>query len=296
MLLQAVLLKAPTLNPIDNIENAITRWYNALESLIAMVQVDPTSQGRIGALINNLINNVTVPVGDALVVLCFFIGIFGAGATMAETKRPEAAVRLFVRTAIAGSFVTKGYTLVTKILGIGQSLVGDFAGYSSVNGVLQAGEAPKIPNEIKTAIENLPVIPGLIVMVIGLIGSIAITVCTFVVLLTVYGRWFKIYMYMIVSPIPLATLASKTTQNIAIQFLRNFVAVTLEGIVMVMAVWVYKELSDYIGWAVIPTTLDPSMSASTMVFTYLEFTVFNMLILLTVIKTSSQLAKEMFGV
>lgn len=294
-------MKLPTIDPIKNIENSLDQWYRSLESMINMVTTDPTSVSTaggigVGTLIQSLITNVTIPVGDAMIVLCFFLGIFGAGATMAETKRPEAAVRLFVRTAVASFFVSTGYTFVTRILNIGQALVGDFVGMPAVSGALQAGEMPKIPNEIKTAVSDLSTIPHFFVTIIGLLGSIAITVCGFIVLLTVYGRWFKIYMYMIVSPIPLATFAGKNTQQVGIQFLRNYIAVTLEGIIMVIAVWVYKQFSVYIGWNAIPTNVDPTMSAETMVFNYLSFTIFNMLILITIIKTSSQLAKEMFGV
>ena len=288
-----LLLAKISFDAIENIENALTQWYNSLETLVEMVLIDPTGVGRFGPLIQSTINLVTKPVGDAMIVLCFFIGIFGAGATMAETKRPEAAVRLFIRTAVTGAFVSQGYTFVSQILGISQSFISDFI---SVRGNISAGDAPKIPPEIKTAIQDLSFPANLGVTIIGLLGALAITVCGFVVLLTVYGRWFKIYMYMIVSPIPLATFAGKNTQQVGIQFLRNYAAATLEGVIMVIAIWAYRQFESYTGWQVIPTSYDPSMAPSTMVWNYLQVTIFNILILITIIKSSSQLAKEMFGV
>lgn len=287
-------MKLPSLDPVENIENSLTQWYESLEHLMDMITTDPLSVGRVGTLVNSMINLVTKPVGDAVIVLCFFLGIFGTAATMAEAKRPEAAVRLFVRTAVAGAFVSSGYTFVRRILDISLALLGDLNGLSYVG--ISAGDAPKIPDEVKNAIHNMTFPGNIGVFIIGLIGSLAITVCGFVVLLTVYGRWFKIYMYMIISPIPLATFASKSTQQVGIQFLRNYFAATLEGVVMLLAVWAYKQFESYTTWAVIPSFYEPSLSANAMVWNYLQITIFNMLILITIIKSSNQLTREMFGV
>ncbi len=293
--LYSITAALPTIDPIENIENALTQWYQSLSDLADMLQQDPTGVARFGPWITVLINRVTQPVGYAIIVLCFFFGIFGTGATMAETKRPEAAVRLFIRTGVAATFVEKGYSFVSQILSISQSLIGEITGQSFVN--ITAGTAPKVPEEIKTAVHALSPIAGLGITIIGLVGSLAITVCSFVVLLTVYGRWFKVYMYMIISTIPLGTFAAKNTQQVGIQFLRNYVAVTLEGVVMIIAVWVYIQLQTYTSWMVIPDKYDPAvMSANAMVWNYLQVTIFRMLILITVIKASNQLAKEMFGV
>ena len=195
--LYSITAALPTIDPIENIENALTQWYQSLADLINIVQQSPTdSVDRIGGMVQNMIACVTQPVGYAIIVLCFFFGIFGTGATMSETKRPEAAVRLFIRTGVAAYFVENGHRLVSLILGISQSLIGDFAGLSYSG---MAGEAPKIPDTMKNAIHELSPIGSLGITIVGLVGSLAITVCSFVVLLTVYGRFFKIYMYMIIS-------------------------------------------------------------------------------------------------
>ena len=46
------------------------------------------------------------------------------------------------------------------------------------------------------------------------LGRLGVVVITFVLILTVYGRFFKIFTYIAIAPIPLSTFAGEPTQNV----------------------------------------------------------------------------------
>lgn len=53
-------------------------------------------------------------------------------------------------------------------------------------------------------------------------------------ILTVYGRFFKIYLYTALSPVALASFAGEPTQNIGRSFIKGYSAVCLEGVIIML--------------------------------------------------------------
>ena len=75
-----------------------------------------------------------------------------------------------------------------------------------------------IPQEIVDGVSNTGFLESIPLWAVTLLGSIFITILSFVMILTVYGRFFKLYMYTAISPITLAAVAGERTQNIAFTF------------------------------------------------------------------------------
>ena len=117
--------------------------------------------------------------------------------------------------------------------------------------------------------------------------SLFITVLSFVMILTVYGRFFRLYMYTALAPLPLAAFAGESTQSVGISFLKSYVGVCLEGAVIVLACVIYS--------AFVSTPTVTSGEATTIVWSYLAETVFNMLVLVGLIKGSDRIIHEMMG-
>ena len=105
----------------------------------------------------------------------------------------------------------------------------------------------------------------------------------------VYGRFFKLYMYTAIAPIPLATFAGEPTQNIGKSFLKSYAAVCLEGAIIVLACIIFSV------FAASPPVVNASAAATTMVWTYIGELIFNMLILVGAVKMSDRIVREMMG-
>lgn len=102
-----------------------------------------------------------------------------------------------------------------------------------------------------------------------------------------YGRFFRLYMYTALAPLPLAAFAGESTQSVGISFLKSYVGVCLEGAVIVLACVIYS--------AFVSTPTVTSGEATTIVWSYLAETVFNMLVLVGLIKGSDRIIHEMMG-
>ena len=64
-----------------------------------------------------------------------------------------------------------------------------------------------LPDKIVEAIEDVSFLESIPLWLVSLLGSLLITVLSFVLILTVYGRFFKIFIYTAIAPLPLASFA-----------------------------------------------------------------------------------------
>ena len=141
-----------------------------------------------------------------------------------------------------------------------------------------------IPKEIIDAVDDCGFLESIPLWAVTLLGGIFITVLSFVMILTVYGRFFKIYMYTAIAPIPLSTSAGESTQHIAVTFTKSYA-----GSIIVLACIIFSA------FAASPPVVDPSASAVSMVWSYVGELIFNMLILVGTVKMSDRIVKEMMG-
>ena len=108
-------------------------------------------------------------------------------------------------------------------------------------------------------------------------------------ILSVYGRFFKMFMYTAIAPIPLSTFAGEPTQSIGKSFLKSYSSVCLEGAVIVLACVIFSAFASS------PPVVDTGAAAATMVWSYVGELIFNMLILVGSVKMADRVVREMMG-
>ena len=79
-----------------------------------------------------------------------------------------------------------------------------------------------LPTEIVTAIEDCGFFESIPLWAVTLIGGLFVWILSFIMILSVYGRFFKLYMYTAISPIPLSCFAGEPTQNVGKSFLKSY--------------------------------------------------------------------------
>ena len=146
-----------------------------------------------------------------------------------------------------------------------------------------------LPTEIVTAVEEAGFFESIPLWAVTLIGGLFIWVLSFIMFLTVYGRFFKLYMYTAIAPIPLATFAGESTQSIGISFIKSYAAVCLEGAIIVLACIIFSVFASS------PPTIDPDAAAATMVWKYIGELIFNMLVLVGTVRMADRVVREMMG-
>lgn len=271
---------------VQNIESALETW-NEKQSEIWTLLTQSPEDFKGGSIWNVMvnINGAVQAIGLALLVLFFVVGVVKTCGSFAEVKKPEHALKLFVRFAIAKGLVTYGMELMLALFNIVQGIISTIMTTSGLAGTSDT----TLPNEIVTAIENCNFLESIPLWAVTLIGGLLVTVLSFVMILTVYGRFFKLYMYTALAPIPLSTFAGEPTQNVGRSFIKSYCGVLLEGAVIILACIIFSLFASS------PPVVDTDAVAVTMVWKYLGELVFNMLVLVGAIKMADRTVHEMMG-
>jgi hypothetical protein len=270
---------------IDNLNNALQTWNEKLAEIWQLVAQSPT-EFKGGGIWNVIVNihDALQAIGLALLVLFFVIGVVKTCGSFAEVKKPEHALKLFIRFALAKGVVTYGLNLMMALFNIVQGIISTImtnAGFMTTPTVL--------PDTIVQAVEDCSFLQSIPLWAVTLIGGLFITVLYFIMILSVYGRFFKLYLYTAIAPVPMASFAGEPSQSIGISFLKGYAAVCLEGAIIVLACVIFSV------FAVSPPVVDSSASAVTMVWSYVGELIFNMLVLVGAVKMADRVVREMMG-
>ena len=270
---------------VENLNNALATWNGKLQEIWQLLLTSPEAfrGGSIWGIIVN-IQDALKATGFALLVLFFVMGVVKTRTNFSELKRPEHAVRLFLRFAIAKAVVTYGMDLMLAVFRIAQGVVSSIAGsLGSASGMLAA-----LPAEVEAAIAQASFWESIPLWIVTLLGSLLITILSFIIIMTMYGRYFSLYMYAAIAPIPLAAFAGESTAQIGVQFLKSYAGVCLQGAIIVLACVIFTA------FAAAPPAVTGS-GVVQMVWNYIAELVFNLLVLVGAVKLSERLCKEMMG-
>ena len=271
---------------VQNLQNALDTWNSKLAEIWQILTQSPETfkGGGIWQVIVQ-IHGALQAIGYALLVLFFVVGVVKTCGSFTEVKRPEHALKIFIRFAIAKGVVAYGLELMMALFNIIQgvtSTIMQTAGFGST-------EDTVLPNEIIEAVEDCGFFESIPLWAVTLIGGLFITVLSFIMIMSVYGRFFRLYLYTAIAPIPLSSFAGEPSQNIGRSFLKSYAAVCLEGAIVVLACIIFSLFASS------PPVVNPDAAAVTMVWSYIGELIFNMLVLVGAVKMSDRVVREMMG-
>ena len=271
---------------VQNLQNALDTWNSKLAEIWQILTQSPENfkGGGIWQVIVQ-IHGALQAIGYALLVLFFVVGVVKTCGSFTEVKRPEHALKIFIRFAIAKGVVTYGLELMMALFNIVQGITSTImktAGFGST-------EDTVLPDEIIKAVEDCGFFESIPLWAVTLIGGLFITVLSFIMIMSVYGRFFRLFLYTAIAPIPLSSFAGEPSQNIGRSFLKSYAAVCLEGAIVVLACIIFSLFASS------PPVVDPDAAAVTMVWSYIGELIFNMLVLVGAVKMSDRVVREMMG-
>lgn len=271
---------------VQNLINALNTWNEKLSEIWSLLTTTPQEfkSGAIWSVIVN-INNAMQAIGLALLVLFFVAGVVKTCGSFVEVKKPEHALKLFIRFAIAKGVITYGMELMLSLFEIVQGIIVSMMASSGMSQF----QNTTLPQEMITTIESCGFFESIPLWAVTLIGGLLITVLSFILIMTVYGRFFKLYMYTALAPIPLSTFAGEPSQSVGKSFVRSYCAVLLEGAVILLSCIIFSLFAST------PPVVDTSAAAVTQVWSYIAQLSFNMLVLVGAVKMSDRIIREMMG-
>lgn len=271
---------------VRNLEDALNTWNDKMGEVVGLLTTSPADfrGGGIWDVILT-IHGAVQGIALALLVLFFLVGMVKTCGSFAELKKPEHVLKLFVRFILAKAAITYGLELMLAFIDVVQGLM---AAIMSAAG-FSATEGAALPEEMVTAIESAGFLESIPLWAVTLLGGLFISVLSFIAILTVYGRFFKLYMYTAIAPIPLSTFAGEPSQSVGKSFIRSYAAVCLEGAIIMLACIIFSLFASA------PPAVDATAPVVTQVWGYIGELVFNLLVLVGMVKMSDRIVREMMG-
>lgn len=271
---------------VRNLEDALNTWNDKMGEVVGLLTTSPADfkgGGIWDAILT--IHGAVQAIALALLVLFFLVGMVKTCGSFAELKKPEHVIKLFVRFILAKAAITYGLELMLAFVDIVQGLMSTIMAASGFS----LGEGAALPDQMVSAIESTAFLESIPLWAVTLLGGLFITVLSFIVILTVYGRFFKIYMYTAIAPIPLSTFAGEPSQSVGKSFIRSYAAVCLEGAIIMLACIIFSLFASA------PPAIDATAPVVTQVWGYVGELIFNLLVLVGMVKMSDRIVREMMG-
>lgn len=271
---------------VEILQKALGTWSFFLRSIWGLLTTSPADfkDGAIWEIMVNIHDGIK-GIAYGLLVLFFVVGVARTTTNFSEIKRPEQALKLFLRFAIAKMIVTYSMDLMQSIFRIIQGILTQVA--VSAHTYLDGGVP--LPDSIIMKIESCGFFESIPLMLVSLIGALLITVLSCVLLLTVYSRFFKLYMYTAIAPVPMSSFAGEGTAQVGRQFLKSYAGVCLQGAIIILACIIYSVFAESV------PMVDDSASAISSVWSYLLELIINMLVLVGAVRMSDRIIHEMIG-
>ena len=272
---------------IESLKWTFEFWNNKQTEIWQLVSTTPEEfkGGDIWRLALTL-NDGLKAIGYGLLVLFFALSICKSTINFRDLRRPEQGLRFFIRFVLAKTAVTYGIDLMTAIFNICTGIVSVIA---EKMGTAAADMA--LPEELETAVNEVGFLASIPLWLVTILGCLVIIVLSFVMILTVYSRFFKLYMYTAFAPIPLSSFAGEATSFMGKAFIKSYMGVCMEGAVIVLACLIFSAFTSSGNFGLV----DAESSAVVQVLAYLAETIFNMLVLVGLVKGAERIVREMFG-
>jgi len=271
---------------VSNLNAALSTWNDKLAEIWSLLTESPQTfkDGQVWGVMTG-IHSALQAIGYGLLVLFFAVGVMKTCGSFVEVKKPEHALKLFIRFALAKGAVTYGLELMLTVFSIVQGMVSTIITQSGSSGM----SSVTLPQELIDAINNVGFWDSIPLWAVTLIGGLLITVLSFTMILTVYGRMFSLWMYAAIAPIPLSTFAGEPTSSVGKNFIRSYAGGCLQGVVIALSCIIFSAISSS------PPAVDTGASVVTAVWTYVGELAFNLLVLVGAIKGCDRIVKEIMG-
>ena len=272
---------------VDNLNSALGTWNGKLAEIWTLLSTSPEEfkGGGVWTVIQG-INGAPQAIGCSLLVLFFVMGIVKTCSSFTELKKPEMVFKCFIRFVLAQAAVTHGMELMTALFKVAQGMISTIMTASGLSALTDT----TLPAEMVTIIEDVGFLESIPLWAITLLGSLFIWVLSLIMILTVYSRFFKLYLVTAIAPIPMASFAGQPSSSIGVAFLKSYAAICLEGCIIVLACVIFSAFAS-----TPPAIADDTLAAATIVWNYVGEVIFNMLVLVGCIKMSDRLIRELMG-
>ena len=287
-------------NSLNGVGDANKNFYVGLDKIVENLSKNPSewASGEPNRIAKNIAGTLKA-VGSVLVILFYGIGVFKTSYSYIEHRQWGTTFKGLLRLGIAWSFAAVAPDLAYYIFDIGTSLVnsvvGSFGNVGNINDAVGFDNAKKEIEELGLLFDGRWTL-----MATFWVVKQGLHLLFIVMLVYVMMRFFKMMIYIAVSPLPMAALASESTQSHAIAFVRALAGVALEGLVIILAIKIFQVVvSNSDGRGLIGTTYVPFSDGDSegqqAIKAYLMTVMTNAVACCTVVIGADKMVQKAFG-
>lgn len=274
---------------LDVLEGALSTWNSYMAQVWDIVTQSPKDfMGGAAWPTIEQIFSVLQGIGHGLLILFFAMSFFKHTASFRELRHPEQVFRLFIRFVLAQTAITYGLDIINFIFEITGGITSSIA--NSLGGLHEV--AATLPEEIRQAAEDANILQSVIAGIVGLLFTGVVITMSMAILMKVYGRFFRVYLYVGFAPLPLSTFGGEMTSRHGRSFIQGFISVCLEAAIVVLACILH---STFISNSSLPS-VDFGDGSIGMMVSYMVGVIFQMIILLAIISAADRVVKEMLAI
>lgn len=227
-----------------NLQAAIDFFNAMMEFLYDILTINPVTY-RDGAIwqVAGTIYNALLGTAISLGVIFICMGFIENAGEFLQHRNAGAFLWTFMKMMFMSGILIYGRYLMVLVFSIGKEFVDKVVLENGVN-VFSAAAWVSIPQSIYYATDGLSMSSGIVFWVVTLLAALVIMVSCFSIMLTVYGRMLKIYLHIAIAPLPLACYTSKATMPHFMAFVRSFISVVLEGLIIIAACLIFSAFAN----------------------------------------------------
>lgn len=219
-------------------------FFNAwMTTLYDVLMLDPISyqNGTIWATVSKIYDALMGP-AVSILIIGFYIALIHDSGEFIKTRHFGSVVWTFILLCITASLLQGGKYILLLIFWCFKEILQTVTGPDGTN-FLDLSWV-ELPRQIKLATSGLGATKATMSFIVVLLFALVIMVCSFTIIMVVYGRLFNIYLHIAVAPLALACGAAGPLRSTFVSYLKSFVGVCLQGVVIVIVCMLFSAFAN----------------------------------------------------
>lgn len=224
-----------------------------MSQLYDVLMLDPISyqNGTIWTTVSKIYDALMGP-AVSILTIGFYVALIHDSGEFIKTRHFGSVVWTFILLCITASLLLGGKYILLLIFWCFKEILQAVTGPNGTNFLdLSWVELPK---QVKLATSGLGATKATLFFIVVLIFALVIMVCSFTIIMVVYGRLFNIYLHLAVAPLALACGAAGPLRGTFASYLRSFVGVCLQGVVIVIVCMVFSAFANNFDFNTVQTS------------------------------------------
>ena len=224
-----------------------------MSQLYDVLMLDPISyqNGTIWTTVSKIYDALMGP-AVSILIIGFYIALIHDSGEFIKTRHFGSVGWTFILLYITASLLLGGKYILLLIFWCFKEILQAVTGPNGTNFLdLSWVELPK---QVKLATSGLGATKATLFFIVVLIFALVIMVCSFTIIMVVYGRLFNIYLHLAVAPLALACGAAGPLRSTFVSYLISFVGVCLQGVVIVIVCMVFSAFANNFDFNTVQTS------------------------------------------